>query len=50
MLNYHFDKKLITTRELLKELSISVSKLDYWKAEWQKQEKDWLGYGFKASW
>ena len=47
MLNYHFDKKLITTRELLKELSISVSKLDYWKAEWRKQKKDCWDMGLR---
>ena len=47
MLNYHFDKKLLTTRELLKELSISVSKLDYWKAEWRKQKKDCWDMGLR---
>jgi hypothetical protein len=47
MLNYHFNKKLITTRELLKELSISVSKLDYWKTQWRKQGFDCWDMGLR---
>ena len=47
MLNYHFDKKLITTRELLKELSISVSKLDYWKTNWRKAGNDCWDMGLR---
>ena len=47
MLNYHFDKKLITTRELLKELSISVSKLDYWKTNWRKAGNDCWDMGMR---
>ena len=35
MLNYHFNKKLLTTDELLKELSISISSLDFWKTQWR---------------
>jgi hypothetical protein len=33
MICYHFDKKLITTNELLKELNIPISQLDFWKTE-----------------
>lgn len=47
MLNYHFNKKLITTRELLKELSISVSKLDYWKTNWRKAGNDCWDMGLR---
>ena len=47
MLNYHFDKKLITTRELLRELSISVSKLDFWKTQWRKNGNDCWDMGMR---
>ena len=47
MLNYHFDKKLLTTRELLKELSISISKLDYWKTQWRKAGNDCWDMGLR---
>ena len=47
MLNYHFDKKLLTTKELLKELSISVSKLDYWKTQWRKAGFDCWDMGLR---
>ena len=33
MLNYHFNKKLLTTDELLKELQITISNLNYWKTQ-----------------
>ena len=36
MLNYHFDKKLITTQRLLSELSMKISELDYWKFKWRE--------------
>lgn len=47
MLNYHFDKKLITTKELLRELSISVSKLDFWKTQWRKNGNDCWDMGMR---
>ena len=47
MLNYHFDKKLITTKELLKELSISISKLNYWKTQWRKNGNDCWDMGLR---
>ena len=40
MLNYHFDKKLITTQRLLSELSIKISELDAWKFKWRKLHYD----------
>lgn len=36
MLNYHFNKKLLTTDELLKELQITISNLNYWKTQWRE--------------
>tara|TARA_B100000780_G_C21084833_1_gene437011 strand:- start:913 stop:1254 length:342 start_codon:yes stop_codon:yes gene_type:complete len=36
MLNYHFTSKLLTTENLLKELQISISELDFWKTQWRK--------------
>tara|TARA_R100000458_G_C8266499_1_gene241504 strand:+ start:521 stop:808 length:288 start_codon:yes stop_codon:yes gene_type:complete len=42
MIVYHFDTKLITTEELLKQLKITISNLNYWKTEWRKKGKsDW---------
>jgi|TARA_B100001971_G_scaffold200588_1_gene212362 hypothetical protein len=37
MLHYHFNKKLISTEELLKELSITISNLNFWKTELRKK-------------
>ena len=37
MLHYHFDKKLVSTEELLKELSITISNLNFWKTELRKK-------------
>ena len=31
MLNYRFNKKLVPTAELIRELSIPISQLDFWK-------------------
>ena len=49
MLNYHFDKKLITTQRLLSELSMKISELDYWKFKWRelhyKKSNSPLPYG-----
>jgi hypothetical protein len=42
MLNYHFNSKLLTTKELLKETRITISNLDYWKTQWRKNGNcDW---------
>lgn len=40
MLNYHFTSKLITTEDLLEELQITISNLNYWKTQWRKVGKD----------
>ena len=52
MLHYHFNKKLVPTGELIRELSIPISQLDFWKTELRNREykkagkiipyKDWL--------
>ena len=52
MLNYHFNKKLVLTGKLLKELDLPVSTLNFWKTELRGREykksgtvvpyKDWL--------
>ena len=40
MLNYHFNSKLISTEQLLKELNITISNLNYWKTQWRKAGND----------
>tara|TARA_R110002012_G_scaffold12475_1_gene55561 strand:+ start:241 stop:534 length:294 start_codon:yes stop_codon:yes gene_type:complete len=40
MLNYHFNSKLISTEQLLKELNITISNLNYWKTQWRKVGND----------
>ena len=40
MLKYHFDSKLLTTEQLLKELQITISNLNYWKTQWRKAGND----------
>jgi|TARA_R100001591_G_C4270356_1_gene162266 hypothetical protein len=47
MLNYHFDKKLMTTKELLKELSINISTIDYWKWKWRENGNDCWDMGLR---
>jgi len=47
MLNYHFNKKQLTTKELLKELSISISTLDFWKTQWRKKGNDCWDMGLR---
>tara|TARA_R100000951_G_scaffold115622_1_gene124317 strand:- start:64 stop:360 length:297 start_codon:yes stop_codon:yes gene_type:complete len=55
MLNFKFDKKLISTKELLAELGLSVAWLDLQKTKWRKAgNEDWeMGLrliGTKAFW
>ena len=46
MLDYKFKSKLITTNQLLKELSITLSCLDFWKTQWRDRKyKDFLNQG-----
>ena len=40
MLKYHFTSKLITTEDLLKDLKITISNLNYWKTQWRKSGND----------
>jgi len=47
MLHYHFDKKLVSTEELLKELSIPISQLDFWKTQWRKKGNDCWDMGMR---
>jgi len=52
MLNYKFNSKLVSTDEILKELTLPVSTLNFWKTELRAREykksgkitpyKDWL--------
>ena len=50
MLHYHFNKKLVSTGELIKELSIPVSQLDFWKTELRKKCYDtYKNFGGKDS-
>ena len=65
MIHYHFDKKLVSTNELIGQLSIPISQLDYWKDEIRTnsykvytrtggtlERKDWLkeNDGIKINW
>ena len=47
MLHYHFNKKLVSTGELIKELSIPVSQLDFWKTQWRKKGNDCWDMGMR---
>jgi transposase-like protein len=40
MLNYHFNKKLVSTDEILRELDLPVSTLNFWKTQWRKRGLD----------
>jgi hypothetical protein len=40
MLKYHFTSKLLTTEDLLKDLKITISNLNYWKTQWRKSGND----------
>ena len=47
MLHYHFNKKLVPTAELIRELSIPVSQLDFWKTQWRKKGNDCWDMGLR---
>ena len=47
MLHYHFNKKLVPTEELIRELSIPVSQLDFWKTQWRKKGNDCWDMGLR---
>ena len=38
MLNYHFNKKLVSTDEILRELDLPVSTLNFWKTQWRQNK------------
>ena len=40
MLSYHFENKLITTENLLEDLQITTSNLNYWKTQWREAGND----------
>ena len=40
MLKYHFTSKLLTTEDLIKDLKITISNLNYWKTQWRKSGND----------
>ena len=47
MLHYHFNKKLVPTGELIRELSIPISQLDFWKTQWRKKGNDCWDMGLR---
>ena len=47
MLNYHFDKKLVSTDEILRELDLPVSTLNFWKTQWRKRGLDCWDMGLR---
>ena len=50
MLHYHFNKKLISTYKILKELDLPVSTLNFWKTELRKKCYDtYKNFGGKDS-
>ena len=47
MLKYNFTSKLISTQRLLKETSITISNLNYWKTEWRRYGNDDWSMGLR---
>ena len=47
MLKYNFTSKLITTQRLLKETSITISNLNFWKTEWRRSGNDDWNMGLR---
>ena len=47
MLNYHFNKKLVSTDEILRELDLPVSTLNFWKTQWRKRGLDCWDMGLR---
>ena len=47
MLNYHFNKKLVSTDEILSELDLPVSTLNFWKTQWRKRGLDCWDMGLR---
>ena len=40
MLNFKFKKKLVSTKELVEDIGLSLSWLDLQKTKWRKKGKD----------
>ena len=47
MLSYKFDQGLVRTAKLLKELSIPLPTLNFWKTEWRKKGNDCYEMGLR---
>ena len=47
MLNYKFDQGLVRTAKLLKELSVPLATLNYWKTQWKKKGNDTYDMGLR---
>ena len=47
MLHYHFNKKLVSTYEILRELDVPVSTLNFWKTQWRKRGLDCWDMGLR---
>ena len=47
MLHYHFNKKLVSTDEILSELALPVSTLNFWKTQWRKRGLDCWDMGLR---
>jgi len=47
MLHYHFNKKLVSTYEILRELDLPVSTLNFWKTQWRKKGNDCWDMGLR---
>ena len=47
MLHYHFNKKLVSTYEILRELDLPVSTLNFWKTQWRKKGNDCWDMGMR---
>jgi len=47
MLNYKFNKGLVRTVELCKQLSIPEGTLDFWKYQWEKDGHDTYDMGLR---
>ena len=47
MINYKFNRGLVRTGKLLKELSIPLSTLDFWKTQWKQKGNDTYDMGLR---
>ena len=47
MLNYKFDQGLVRTAKLLKELSIPLPTLNFWKTQWKEKGNNTYDMGLR---